>query len=305
MRYGQRLFTGIVGLLLVLLVVVAPGYIVSKAHDLETGGKNVLSFSEVIAGAGTGEISYTPYMEANADTVVTFRDGAVTDYHHIYYQTGWHAGSGISFNYDDYRDLWEAPGISPNLAYIRLMFWGDAQTMIDDNVNTFFWNISCSDGYGIMDLYWVRLSGDLGNSRSSLSDDPFTGTASMKGGGTYYTDSFTISENDLNAGITYQFGYDDDHIGLMVQLQISNYDMADTLTTDFQLSPEYYEVSGGGSSSSIGNTTHYVPIDYKIGYYDIRSISLLVGGVMIFITALCSTTLINPSNILKGKKRLI
>jgi hypothetical protein len=318
-----QFFTGIVGLSLVLLLVIGPLYVADRLEGIETARVDLKSFSELVTSSSvewdneTIE-SYQPYIEMNSSTVFT-REGINfgRDYNNRASCFGyWSYNTAMTnhidanfptWNVDGFKDYYDMPSLTDNAQqqglFLKVPSFSD---LISDNANQFYLYWDCP-----VELYVKELRAIGGSATSGDVNTNYAMTTTLN----KITDRTTFAyekeiliefeASDLNSASSNCDGQAIKEIFVLFEMNIATTNGVDPWIFDFQISPEYYEVSE--------NIPHNMTVwdNHTVTYYEpyIQGISnphtwtvwsLGFGGFFLIVVALFSTPIINLSGV--GKK---
>ena len=265
-RYTWMIIGSILGILVTALAVISPIVISDALEPIETAREGIRTYEELTEG----NVTYTPYTELNSTTAGLYSSEG-SPYSGIYaFDAGYHQ-MDITYNYDNYREMSIYPA-GGSFSTVTLHMEVFASDMVEDQADKSYLYVNTSSRVRIDDAYY-----------DGAETVPLTEleTTEWQDG---YNDVFNLTQSSLNDAGTFNCG------GIIIQLGIETaLTEGDTLITDLQISPEYYE------ETNTENTTVYEPYIRSISNpYKWTQWTLGIGGGSLFLVALVASSWINP-----------
>lgn len=284
----------ILGIILILGLVLFPGYIVEELKKRETSEEGIISSEEL---QSIENATYTPYSESNNDTVLEGGRWAVTG-KVIMYQT-FPAGmdNSVTYNIIGYTDYLTHDVTFSSTGIVLIHFQGTAEDLLTDGVNTLILDIDSDDTYKISSIKCGYLNTDLTVVTYDTTGGYFEDSTERTGSFRYY---WNISEAVLNAHATHQYLKSDDRCIYLIEIHFPDGCDPGILEFNSIWEPEYYQTTTYENST---NTTYEPYILTISSAYTIRYYVMGLAGILMIGIALIISPLVDPSNWFKGGKR--
>jgi hypothetical protein len=290
----SKALSSIVGVCLILLLVVGPGFMADKLERIETAQSGLVSFDEMISEMTVNEtiMGYEPYVQLNSTTenhhyIAPFTQPGV---YFIDYST-YRGMDTLTYDLDGYKDYFISSRVmtqSPTRLVHQMEV--DLEQWLIDGVDEFYFMFNYPGDYFIQALYFRGFNGEnpLGGAYEDISYP--SGWLTPDDGENVFT--FDISETDILNGITdCELA---EHIAIIVQVEFSvPYAFNTPMFSNLQINTEYFELTESEVFWSNSTITTYQPFTQSITSYSIHKITLGIGGVLLCSIAVISTPFIN------------